>query len=130
MPADITYDKALANMGLGIAPAGSSQPLPSSFVEPPARIASFFGRVSYAYDDKYLMNFNLRSDRSSKFSSRNGTLVFPSGSVAWRFTKEKFLNNIKWLNEGKFRVGYGAVGNNRIGNLLYEQLYGVTGTIA
>jgi len=130
MPADITPDKALANMGLGIAPAGSSQPLPTSFVEPPARIASFFGRVSYAYDDKYLMNFNLRSDRSSKFSSKNGTLVFPSGSVAWRFTKEKFLNNIKWLNDGKFRIGYGAVGNNRIGNLLYEQLYGVTGEYA
>ncbi|MEO6253942.1 MAG: TonB-dependent receptor [Ferruginibacter sp.] len=130
MPADITAEKALANMGLGIAPTGSSQPLPSSFVEPPARIASFFGRISYAYDDKYLMNFNLRSDRSSKFSSKNGTLVFPSGSVAWRFTKEKFLNNISWLNEGKFRVGYGAVGNNRIGNLLYEQLYGVTGEYA
>lgn len=121
MPADITADKALANMGLGIAPAGSSQPLPSSFVEPPARIASFFGRISYAYDNKYLMNFNLRSDRSSKFSSSNGTLVFPSGSVAWRFTKEKFLNNINWLNDGKLRIGYGAVGNNRIGNLLYEQ---------
>lgn len=130
MPADITADKALANMGLGIAPAGSSQPLPSSFVEPPARIASFFGRISYAYDNKYLMNFNLRSDRSSKFSSSNGTLVFPSGSVAWRFTKEKFLNNINWLNDGKLRIGYGAVGNNRIGNLLYEQLYGVTGEYA
>jgi TonB-dependent starch-binding outer membrane protein SusC len=130
MPADITAEKALANMGLGIAPIGSSQPLPTSFVEPPARIASFFGRISYAYDDKYLMNFNLRSDRSSKFSSKNGTLVFPSGSVAWRFTREKFFDNIKWLDEGKLRIGYGAVGNNRIGNLLYQQLYGVTGEYA
>ena len=73
-PADISPEKALANMGLGSAPTGSSQPLPTSFEEPPARIASFFGRVSYAYDDKYLVNFNLRSDRSSKFSSENGTL--------------------------------------------------------
>ena len=129
-PADITYDKALANMGLGTAPTGSSQPLPTSFENPPARIASFFGRVSYAYDDKYLMNFNIRSDRSSKFSSKNGTLVFPSGSVAWRFSKEKFLQDIKWLDEGKFRIGYGAVGNNRIGDLLYQQLYGVTGEYA
>ncbi len=40
------------------------------------------------------------------------------------------MQNIKWLAEGKFRVGYGAVGNNRIGNLLYEQLYGVTGEYA
>ena len=74
-PADITAEKALANMGLGVTPTGSSQPLPTSFEQPPARIASFFGRISYAYDDKYLANFNLRSDRSSKFSSTNGTLV-------------------------------------------------------
>lgn len=129
-PSDITAEKALSNMGAGSAPPGSSQPLPTSFEEPPARIASFFGRISYAYDDKYLANFNLRSDRSSKFSSKNGTLVFPSGSIAWRFTKEKFFDKVKWLNDGKLRIGYGSVGNNRIGNLLYEQLYGVTGQYA
>lgn len=129
-PADISPEKALANMGLGSAPTGSAQPLPTSFQEPPARIASFFGRVSYGYDDKYLVNFNLRADRSSKFSSDNGTLVFPSGSVAWRFSREKFLENALWLNDGKIRFGYGSVGNNRIGNLLYQQLYGVTGQYA
>ena len=129
-PADISPEKALANMGLGSAPTGSAQPLPTSFVQPPARIASFFGRASYAYDDKYLANFNIRSDRSSKFSSNNGTLVFPSGSVAWRFSKEKFFDKATWLNDGKIRFGYGAVGNNRIDNLLYLQLYGVTGQYA
>lgn len=129
-PAEISPEKALANMGLGSAPTGSSQPLPTSFEEPPARIASFFGRMSYAFDDKYLFNFNLRADRSSKFSSDNGTLVFPSGSVAWRFSREKFMENLTWLNDGKIRFGYGSVGNNRIGNLLYRQLYGVTGQYA
>lgn len=129
-PAEISPEKALANMGLGSAPTGSTQPLPTSFEEPPARIASFFGRMSYAFDDKYLFNFNLRADRSSKFSSDNGTLVFPSGSVAWRFSREKFMENLTWLNDGKIRFGYGSVGNNRIGNLLYRQLYGVTGQYA
>jgi TonB-dependent starch-binding outer membrane protein SusC len=131
-PADIAPEKALANMGLGSVPTGSTaqQPLPTSFEEPAARIASFFGRISYAYDDKYLMNFNLRADRSSKFNSDNGTLVFPSGSVAWRFSKEKMFDNVKWLSDGKLRFGYGSVGNNRIGNLLYQQLYGVTGQYA
>lgn len=131
-PSEITADKALANMQLGAPPAGTTNPasVVTSFENPPSRIASFFGRVSYAYDDRYLVNFNLRSDRSSKFSSTNGTLVFPSGSAAWRFTKEKFMGNINWLNEGKLRVGYGAVGNNRIGDLLYQQLYGVTGEYA
>lgn len=129
-PAEISPEKALANMGLGSAPTGSTQPLPTSFEEPPARIASFFGRMSYAFDDKYLMNFNVRADRSSKFSSENGTLVFPSGSVAWRFSREKFMEKLTWLNDGKLRFGYGSVGNNRIGNLLYRQLYGVTGQYA
>ncbi|MBL7737829.1 MAG: TonB-dependent receptor [Chitinophagaceae bacterium] len=129
-PADITAEKALANMGLGSAPSGSAQPLPTSFEEPQARLFSLFGRATYAYDDKYLASFNLRADRSSKFSASNGTLVFPSGSVAWRFSKEKFMDNVSWLNDGKIRFGYGAAGNNRIGNLLYLQLYGVTGQYA
>jgi TonB-linked SusC/RagA family outer membrane protein len=129
-PADITADKALANMGLGAAPAGSAQPLPTSFDYVPYRLASFFGRVSYAYDDKYLATFNLRSDRSSKFNPENGTLVFPSGSAAWRFSREKFMDNVKWLNDGKLRIGFGSVGNDRISDLLYLQLYGVTGQYA
>ena len=129
-PADISAGKALANMGLGTAPAGSAQPLPSSFIQPPNRIVSLFGRVSYAFDDKYLATFNWRNDRSSKFSPKNGALNFPSGSVAWRFSKEKLFNNIKWLSDGKVRYGFGAVGNNRIDNLLYLQLYGVTGQYA
>ncbi len=129
-PADISPEKALGNMGLGSAPSGSSQPLPSSFTHPPSRIFSLFGRLSYAYDDKYLATFNLRSDRSSKFSSENGSLVFPSGSVAWRFSKEKLMDKISWLNDGKLRFGFGSVGNNRIDNLLYLQLYGVTGQYA
>ena len=129
-PSDISAKKALANMGLGSAPSGSSQPLPTSFEQPPSRIFSLFGRATYAYDDKYLATFNVRADRSSKFASENGTLVFPSGSVAWRFSKEKFFENVKWINDGKLRFGYGAVGNNRIDNLLYLQLYGVTGQYA
>jgi TonB-dependent starch-binding outer membrane protein SusC len=129
-PSDISAEKALANMGLGSAPTGSAQPLPTSFEQPPSRIFSLFGRISYAYDDKYLATFNLRSDRSSKFSAENGSLVFPSGSAAWRFTKEKFFEKLKWLTDGKLRFGFGAVGNNRIDNLLYQQLYGVTGQYA
>lgn len=129
-PADISSDKALSNMGLGSAPSGSAQPLPSSGVNPFARIFSLFGNVSYGYDDKYLVSFNVRADRSSKFAPQNGTLVFPSGSVAWRFSKEGFMEDASWLSEGKLRFGYGAVGNNRIGDLLYRQLYGVTGQYA
>jgi TonB-linked SusC/RagA family outer membrane protein len=129
-PSDITAEKALENMGAGAAPPGSAQPLPTTFRQPPSRIFSLFGRASYEYADKYSATFNLRADRSSKFSSDNGTLVFPSGSVSWRFSKEDFMEDISWLNDAKLRFGYGAVGNNRIDNLLYLQLYGVTGQYA
>jgi TonB-linked SusC/RagA family outer membrane protein len=131
-PSDITPEKALANMQLGSAPTGTTNPpsVVTSFVEPAAKLASFFGRVSYAYDDKYLFNFNLRSDRSSKFRSENASELFPSGSLAWRFSREKFMENVNWVSDAKLRFGYGSVGNNRIGNLLYEQLYGVTGQYA
>ncbi|RYY42869.1 MAG: SusC/RagA family TonB-linked outer membrane protein, partial [Chitinophagaceae bacterium] len=74
--------------------------------------------------------FNLRSDRSSKFNSDNGSLVFPSGSVAWRFSKENFMKNVSWINDAKLRYGFGAVGNNRIDDFLYLQLYGVSGQYA
>lgn len=129
-PTDITPEKALENMGAGAAPLGSSQPLPTTFKQPPSRIFSWFGRASYEFDDKYSATFNLRADRSSKFSSDNGTLIFPSGSVSWRLSQEDFLKDYSWLNDAKIRFGYGSVGNNRIDNLLFLQLYGVTGQYA
>ncbi len=129
-PADITADKAFANMGLGAAPLGAVQPLPTSFVNPPSRIFSIFSRVTYTFKDKYLANFSLRSDRSSKFNADNGSLIFPSGSFAWRFAKEKFWKNNNLISDGKIRVGYGIVGNNRIGDLLYQQLFSTNGQYA
>lgn len=129
-PADITAQKALANMGLGAAPTGAQQPRPATNVAPSNRLFSLFGRVNYSYDDRYLASFSLRSDRSSKFNYENGALVFPSGTVAWRFSQEGFAKSWKWLTDGKIRVGYGTAGNNRIGDLLFQQLYDVTGEYA
>lgn len=126
-PADITAEKALANMGLGSVPSGSTaqQPMPTSFVATPQRIFSVFSRVSYAFEKKYLFNFNIRHDRSSKFTPDNSLLISPSGSIGWRISSEKFMQNVHWVNDAKLRFGYGQVGNNRISNNLYLQLYGV-----
>jgi TonB-dependent starch-binding outer membrane protein SusC len=131
-PSDITSKAALANMQLGSIPVGSTaqQPLPTSFVATPYKLFSVFGRASYSYDDKYLFNFNIRMDQSSKFDPENSAAVFPSGSVAWRISREKFMDNVSWISDAKIRFGYGAVGNDRIANSLYLQLYGVTGQYA
>ncbi|MEQ1796588.1 MAG: TonB-dependent receptor [Lacibacter sp.] len=80
---------------------------------------SFFGRVNYSYMDKYLFSFNVRADGSSKFAPGKQWGYFPSGSVAWRIKKEKFLENVDFINDLKIRGGFGLVGNNRIGDYLY-----------
>jgi TonB-dependent starch-binding outer membrane protein SusC len=129
-PSNITPDQALANMGLGSPPTGSTEPLPSSTVNAPNRTLSYFGRVNYEFNHEFLASAALRSDRSSKFSSSNGLMLFPSATFGWRFSDEKFMEKLPFINDAKLRIGYGVAGNNRIGDLLYEQLYGVTGQYA
>lgn len=73
---------------------------------------SFFGRINVAWDDKYLMEVNLRTDGSSRFmtgKSRWGT--FPSLSAGWKISSEDFYN-ISWMPNLKVRASYGALGNN------------------
>ncbi|MEJ6980913.1 TonB-dependent receptor [Pedobacter sp. P351] len=129
-PSDISPEKALANLSLGSPPAGASQPFPTSFEAPPNRILSFFGRVNYAFDKKLLGTFALRADRSTKFAYDKGLLVFPSGTIAYRFAGENFMKNLSFINDAKVRIGYGVAGNNRIGDLLYQQLYAANGLYA
>ena len=80
---------------------------------------SFFGRINYSLLDKYLFSFNVRADGASKFAPGRQWGYFPSGSFAWRIKKENFLKNVDFVNDLKFRVGYGTVGNNRIGDYLF-----------
>lgn len=80
---------------------------------------SFFSALSYAYEDKYYFSFNLRADGASKFAPGRQWGYFPSGSVAWRAKNEKFLKNVNFLSDLKFRAGFGTVGNNRIADYLF-----------
>ena len=82
-------------------------------------LASFLGRVTYGYDSKYLATASFRADGSSKFSPENKWGYFPSASFAWRFSKESFMQNFHWLNDGKVRIGFGNTGNNRVDDFSY-----------
>lgn len=84
---------------------------------------SFFGRINYDYDGKYLLEFNLRRDGSSKFNSGNRYGNFPSASVGWRVSSEPFMNSVKFINNLKLRASWGLSGNDRIGNYIYAQTY-------
>ena len=77
---------------------------------------SGFGRLGYSYRGKYLFNSNFRADASSRFGKENRWGFFPSASVGWRFSEEKFMGWAgKFLDEGKFRASWGQTGNDRIG---------------
>lgn len=87
-----------------------------------SNMLSFFGRVSYGYDDRYLLTATMRADGSSKFAKGNKWGYFPSASAAWRVSQEKFWQESgvnTWFNNLKLRVGYGVTGNNGIGSNLY-----------
>ncbi|MDE6344351.1 MAG: TonB-dependent receptor [Muribaculaceae bacterium] len=84
---------------------------------------SWFGRLNLNWEDKYLLEFNLRADGSSRFSPENRWGIFPSVSAGWRMSQENFMKNIDWLNQLKVRASYGSLGNNAIGNYAWRALY-------
>lgn len=83
------------------------------------RIQSFFGRVNYNYDARYLFEFNIRRDGSSRFSSDNRYATFPSLSGAWNIANEQFMPKWDWLSLLKVRASWGKLGNQEIGDYAY-----------
>jgi len=77
---------------------------------------SYFGRATYDYMGKYLLEFNLRADGSSRFGKNNQFGFFPSASAGWRFKDEEFLKDANWLSDGKLRFSLGSTGNEAIGD--------------
>lgn len=82
-------------------------------------LSSYYGRVNYGFDERYLFTFNFRADGSSKFGPENKWGFFPSGSFAWRVKNESFMKDLRAIYDMKIRLGYGEVGNQAIGNYLY-----------
>lgn len=88
------------------------------------RIMSYFGRASYNFDSKYLVTANIRADGSSKLHPDHRWGVFPSFSVAWRLSSEKFMKDYTWIDDLKLRAGWGQTGNQSgIGDYSYLQTY-------
>ena len=77
---------------------------------------SYMGRANYSYANKYLITATVRRDGSSRFGKGNKWGVFPSVSVAWRISEEKFMKSLGFISNMKIRAGYGITGNQNIGN--------------
>ena len=90
-----------------------------------AKLISFFGRVSYDYQGKYLFTASLRHEGSSKFGQNHKWGDFPAVSAGWRISQEEFMKGIEWINDLKIRADYGVTGNQDFGS--YISLNTMTG---
>ncbi|HCW08990.1 MAG TPA: SusC/RagA family TonB-linked outer membrane protein [Cytophagales bacterium] len=97
----------------------------SSSIEKKA-LQSFFGRINYNYDEKYLLTVSLRRDGSSQFGANYRYGLFPAGSVGWVISREKFWPQSA-VTFAKLRASYGVNGNDRIGTLAYASTIERTG---
>jgi iron complex outermembrane receptor protein len=84
-----------------------------------SKLISFFGRLNYNLEDRYLAAFSVRRDGSSRFGPSNAWGVFPSVSLAWRLSGEPFMRSIRGLSELKLRAAWGRTGNQAFAN--YQQ---------
>ncbi|NIT60838.1 MAG: TonB-dependent receptor, partial [Aliifodinibius sp.] len=77
-------------------------------------IVSFFGRLNYTFNDKYLLTATLRQDGTSRFAEDERWGLFPSAALAWKIHEEPFMNGFEDLSQLKLRLGYGITGQQRI----------------
>ncbi|MGI6073829.1 MAG: SusC/RagA family TonB-linked outer membrane protein [Fermentimonas sp.] len=102
--------------------AASKNPAVGGFKSESA-LQSFFTRIFYSYDNKYLFTANIRRDGSSNFGPGYKWGTFPSFSLGWNFSEEDFLANFNDLSQGKLRLSWGNIGNQAIGNGAYLSTY-------
>jgi TonB-linked SusC/RagA family outer membrane protein len=87
-------------------------------------LASYFGRIDYNYDERYMLQFTVRRDGSSNFGTNHKWATFPAVSVGWNVLNEPYMQNVTpdWFNSFKVRFSWGKNGNERIGPFLYTSL--------
>ena len=100
-----------------------------NYLNPDDKLLSFFGRVNYDFESKYLLSATFRADGSSKFSEGNQWGYFPSAALAWRISSEPFMESTsEWLDDLKLRLSYGTAGNNNIPSGQMVQTYANSAT--
>ena len=117
---NIQPEKMFANMTLG------TQDRHTTTVFAGEKIASFFGRVTYQFDSRYLLTLTARADGSTKFAPGKQWGLFPAAAFAWRVSHEDFMSDVKFVNDLKVRLSYGQAGNNRIPNDLWRVQFAPT----
>ena len=117
------YESPLSTYNGAYTSAGTLNTSNSTATPVEGGILSYLGRVNYNYDSKYLLQFLFRSDASTKFAPENYWGFFPSVSAGWVISKEKWFDNIRWVNYLKLRASIGTTGKNDIQPWKWRQLY-------
>ncbi|MBQ0078005.1 MAG: TonB-dependent receptor [Bacteroidales bacterium] len=116
---EISMDAAFANLALG------KNMTQSSKMSGDEKLLSFFSRANYSLKNRYIFTFTMRADGSTKFAPGHQWGYFPAGAFAWRISQEQFMRRVRAVSDLKLRLSYGTVGNNRIGDELYQMTYSV-----
>jgi iron complex outermembrane receptor protein len=90
-------------------------------------LQSFFSRVNYAFNNKYLLTASLRADGSTRFGSNNKYGYFPSFALGWNIAQEDFLKSIPAISELKLRASWGETGNQEVQNKITKASYSLSG---
>ncbi|WP_185212570.1 SusC/RagA family TonB-linked outer membrane protein [Sphingobacterium mizutaii] len=94
-----------------------------SWRNPWVKLAAFFGRVNYSYLDRYIVTATARYEGSSKFAPENRWGFFPGLSLGWRMSQEPFMKDVTFIDDLKFRAGYGETGNEGFGAEVSTRMY-------
>ncbi len=97
----------------------AATPTASSSLKELYSFNSVFGRFTYSFRDKYVVEATVRRDGSSRFGPNKRFGTFYAASAAWNFTEESFMDGISFIESGKLRASFGVTGNDRIGNFTY-----------
>jgi iron complex outermembrane receptor protein len=90
-------------------------------------LQSYFGRLNYTFNDKYLLTASMRADGSTRFGDNNKYGYFPSFALGWNISKESFLENVTAINNLKLRASWGQTGNQEVQNKLTKASYSLSG---
>jgi len=122
----------IADRATGVAPeynpGYSGTALPPSGYAQENELQSFFGRINYNYDNKYLFTTSLRADGSTRFGEDNKYGYFPSLALGWVISHEDFMANVSGIKELKLRASWGKTGNQEVPNKITQASYSLAST--
>ncbi|MTH16099.1 TonB-dependent receptor [Flavobacterium sp. LC2016-01] len=121
----------ITNQGVGVPPAinpgfAGTQSGVSGYAQE-NELQSYFGRVNYTFNNKYLLTASMRADGSTRFGKNNKYGYFPSAALGWNISKEQFLEDVTAVDNLKLRASWGQTGNQEVENKITQASYSLSG---